>query len=79
MNQRERDNIIPFYGVSTTVADFCLVFPWYENGNIMGYLKKRPGTNRFCLVCSSSKPHTPDSHFHPRIVIGRSQWIVLLT
>ena len=43
-------NILPFYGVSTTFADFCLVFPWYENGNVMEYLEKNPGANRFDLV-----------------------------
>ena len=43
-------NILPLYGVSTTVSDFCLVLPWYENGNIMDYLKKESGVNRFDLV-----------------------------
>jgi len=50
MKQVEHANILPFYGVSTTVADLCLVFPWYENGNIMEYLKKVPDANRFDLV-----------------------------
>jgi len=50
MSQREHDNIIPFYGVSTTIAEFCLVFPWYENGNIIDYLEKWPDVNRYCLV-----------------------------
>jgi len=50
MKQLEHNNILPFYGVSTTVADFCLVSPWCKNGNIMGYLKKHPGVNRFDLV-----------------------------
>ena len=50
MKQLEHGNILPFYGISTTVADLCLVFPWYENGNIMDYLKKKPDTNRFDLV-----------------------------
>jgi len=50
MKQLEHGNILPFYGVATTVADFCLVFPWYENGNIMEYLEKKPGINRFDLA-----------------------------
>jgi len=50
MNQLEHGNIIPCYGVSTTVADICLVYPWYENGNIADYLKKNPDVNRFDLV-----------------------------
>lgn len=50
MKQVKHDNILPFYGVSTTVSDFCMVFPWYENGNIMNYLKKRPETSRFDLA-----------------------------
>ena len=52
MKQLQHDNILPFYGVSTTVAEFCLVFPWYENGNIMDYLTRKPDTNRFDLVSS---------------------------
>ena len=50
MMQLKHDNILPFYGVSTTVADLCLVFPWYGNGNIMDYLKEKPDINRFDLV-----------------------------
>ena len=50
MKQAKHENILPFYGVSTTVSDFCLVFPWYENGNIMDYLKKKSDVNRFDLV-----------------------------
>ena len=52
MMRLKHDNIRPFYGVSTIASDFCLVFPWYENGNIIEYLKKRPGANRFVLVCT---------------------------
>jgi serine/threonine protein kinase len=50
MKQLNHNNILPFYGVSTTVSDFCLVFPWYENGNVMDYLKNKPGIDRFPLV-----------------------------
>lgn len=50
MRQLEHKNILPFYGVSMTVSEFCLVFPWYENGSIVDYLKKKPDTNRFNLV-----------------------------
>jgi len=50
MKHVKHDNLLPFYGVSTTVSDFCLVFPWYESGNIMDYLKKKPDINRFDLV-----------------------------
>ena len=50
MKQLENRNILPFYGVSMTVADLCLVFPWYENGNIMEYLKGKPDVSRFALV-----------------------------
>jgi len=53
MKQVEHDNLLPFYGVSATVSDLCLVFPWYENGNIMDYLKKKPDTNRFDLGSTS--------------------------
>ena len=50
LKQLEHGNILPFYGVSTTVADFCLVSPWYENGNIVDYVKKKPDVNRFDLA-----------------------------
>ena len=50
MKHLQHCNIVPLYGVSTTVADFCLVSPWYENGNIMEYLKKNPDVGRFGLV-----------------------------
>jgi len=50
MKQLEHGNILPFYGVSAAITDFCLVFPWYENGNIMEYLKGNPDVSRFTLV-----------------------------
>ncbi|KAF9789186.1 kinase-like domain-containing protein [Thelephora terrestris] len=50
MKQINHDNILPFYGVSTTVSDFCLVFPWYSNGNIKDYLKRKQDINRFNLL-----------------------------
>ena len=50
MKQLEHSNILPFYGVSAAVADLCLVFPWYENGNIMEYLKRESDVNRLALV-----------------------------
>ena len=59
MKQANHYNILPFYGVSTDVSDFCLVHPWYENGNITDYLKKNPDVNRFDLV--STLPVTPYS------------------
>jgi len=50
ITQFKHDNLLPFYGVSTTVADFCLVTPWYKNGNIMEYLEKKPDSDRFSLA-----------------------------
>jgi len=59
MKQVEHDNIVPFYGVSIAVSDFCLVFPWYENGNIMDHLKKKPDIDRFDLVSAFRQaPHS---------------------
>jgi len=56
MKQLVHGNIVPFYG-SSTVADFCLVFPWYENGNIMEYLKRKPDISRFALVSAEKPPY----------------------
>jgi len=55
MKQLEHSNILPLYGVSTNVTDFSLVFPWYENGNIMQYLKRNPDIGRFALVSTFKK------------------------
>ena len=72
MKQFEHKNILPFYGVSTTVSDFCLVFPWYKNGNIMDYLKMNPEINQFQLVSMlgqitySSRLPTPGNSYRVR-------------
>jgi len=59
MGQLKHDNIFPLYGVSTTIADLCLVSPWYENGNITDYLKKKSDINRFDLVSTFGQtPHS---------------------
>ena len=44
------ENMTTAYGVSTTVANFCLVYPWCKNGNITDYLEKNPEVNRFDLA-----------------------------
>ena len=50
MKQLGHDNILPFHGVTTADYELSLVSPWYENGNIMEYLKKKPNVDRFDLV-----------------------------
>ena len=50
MKQIKHRNILPLYGVSTTISDVSLVFPWYNNGNIKQFLEKNPGVNRYHLV-----------------------------
>ena len=56
MKQFKHGNILPLYGVPTAVPDLCLVFPWYENGNIIDYLRKNPDSNRFGLVSTLRQP-----------------------
>ena len=70
LKQLEHDNIVPFYGISTTIANFCLVFPWYRNGNITEYVKQKPGVNRFDLVSTFGQSHTPDAYLHPQQLSG---------
>ena len=55
MMQLKHENVLPFYGVLPASPEFCLVFPWYENGNIMDYLKKKPNANRFDLASTPSQ------------------------
>ena len=50
MKQIAHDNILPFYGVSTTISDFSLVFPRYKNGTIGQYLGNNPGANPYDLA-----------------------------
>ena len=78
MKQLRHENILPFYGVSTADSEFRLVSPWYNNGNIMEYLKKNPKINQFELASTPGKPHkVPDAHLHLITVIGCRQWIAL--
>jgi len=71
MKDLEHGNIVPFYGVSMTVADFCLVSPWYKNGSITDYLNKKPDVNRFDLA--SAFVQTPYSRRLP--VSVNSYWV----
>lgn len=43
-------NILPFLGVSTDVAKFCLISPWMKNGSIVEYVRNRPHVNPLELV-----------------------------
>ena len=75
MKQLEHNNVLPFYGVSTAVSEFCLVFPWYSNGSLMEYLKGNPSINQFKPASTSDKLRTPGAYLHLRTVIGRCHWI----
>ena len=50
MKQLDHKNILPFHGVLITASEFCLVFPWYENGNIVDYLEKNQKIKQFKLA-----------------------------
>ncbi|KAF9647908.1 hypothetical protein BDM02DRAFT_2472123 [Thelephora ganbajun] len=43
-------NILPFYGVSMDKNQFCTVFPWMKNGNVLTYTRKNPEANRLKLL-----------------------------
>lgn len=43
-------NILPFLGISTDVAKFCLISPWMENGSIAEYVHSHPDVNPLELV-----------------------------
>jgi len=80
MKQLEHINILPFYGISAAVADFCLVSPWYENGTITDYLKKKPNASRLALVSVFEQVryrHLPDTYLRPRIVSRCNKRIAL--
>ena len=79
MMRLKHDNIRPFYGVSTIDSDFCLVFPWYENGNIIEYLKKTPDANRFVLVSTFKHDTVLPTYLHRRTVVGCGQRVALPT
>jgi len=77
MKQLEHINILPFYGISAAVADFCLVYPWYENGTITEYLKKKPNASRLDLVSAFEQSYIPDTYLRPRIVSRCNKRIAL--
>jgi hypothetical protein len=63
MGQCKHDNIVPFRGVSTVLMlGFCLVFPWYENGNIVDFLVRNRSVDRYNLVSILSQPHALGSY-----------------
>jgi hypothetical protein len=60
------ENVLPFYGISTSVSKFCLVFPWYENGTVMDYLEVNPDADRYNLVSklnlTARRQYLPEFH-----------------
>ena len=70
MKQLIHENIFPFYGVSTTVSSFALVFPWCSNGNIMDYLRGNPRADRYRLASISSQSHALSAYLTFATAIG---------
>ncbi|KAF9063268.1 kinase-like domain-containing protein [Rhodocollybia butyracea] len=48
--QLRHPNILPFFGVNTTLFGFCLVSPWMSNGDIVTYLKNHPDHGRRSVI-----------------------------
>ena len=79
MRQLEHDNILPFYGVSTTISDFSLVFPWYKNGNINQYLKNNPRADRHDLASTFKlTAHSRRLHELRKQLLGAVQGLLFL-
>jgi hypothetical protein len=58
------ENVLPFYGVDTSLFQLALVYEWGQDGNIMQYLESKPDASRSKLVIAllfgrSSFPDSP--------------------
>jgi len=42
--------VVPTLGVGLDIAEFCMVFPWMPDGNLLQYLNKYPGASRVSIV-----------------------------
>ena len=38
-------NVVPFLGVSETLFPFCIINPWFPNGDVLAYIQKNQGAN----------------------------------
>ena len=43
-------NILSIEGVAPNLFELCMVSPWMENGDILGYIARNPSANRLELV-----------------------------
>lgn len=51
--QLNHPNVIPTFGASTDIDEFCVVAPWMPEGELSQYLRKNPGANRVGIVRAS--------------------------
>ena len=52
--QLNHQNVVPTFGASTDIAEFCVVAPWMPEGDLSRYLREYPGANRVEIVRTSS-------------------------
>ena len=52
-------NVLPFLGISTDFAEFCLISPWMKNGTIMEYVRDHSQANPLELVRTIFLRRTP--------------------
>lgn len=43
-------NVVPALGAAPDIAELCVVSPWMPDGDLLQYLGKNPGANRFSIV-----------------------------
>ena len=45
--------MVPTFGASKDIAEFCVIAPWMPEGELLQYLHKYPGANRAAVVRTS--------------------------
>ena len=51
--QLNHPNVVPTFGASTDIAEFCVVAPWMPEGELLHYLQEHPRANRVGIVRTS--------------------------
>jgi serine/threonine protein kinase len=58
----DHSNVLPAYGASLDIAEFCVVSPWMPEGDILHYVTKYPGADRALIV----RPHVTHASKYPK-------------
>lgn len=64
----DHPNLLPTFGAAPEIAEFCVISPWMEGGDLHKHLFNYPGVNRVSIVRAHINLLSKSAKFAPKMI-----------